>query len=86
MPSIGPGVGVEARAVGDGKRERGETRDLGQDQRRHREVDAAQPQDRQADDARAADLMDRHLAHIEGLLDIRDAVETPADIRSVFAR
>jgi len=30
--------------------------------------------------------MERHLAHIERLLDIRDAVETPADIRSVFAR
>lgn len=38
------------------------------------------------DGRRAAELMDRHLAHIEGLLDIRDAVETPADIRSVFAR
>jgi len=38
------------------------------------------------DGARAASLMDAHLAHIESLLDIRDAVETPADIRSVFAR
>ena len=38
------------------------------------------------DGARAADLMDRHLLHIERLLAIRDAVETPADIRSVFGK
>jgi DNA-binding GntR family transcriptional regulator len=38
------------------------------------------------DGPRAAELMEHHLRHIERLLDIRDAVETPADIRSVFAR
>jgi DNA-binding GntR family transcriptional regulator len=38
------------------------------------------------DGPRAADLMDRHLAHVEHLLDIRDVVETPADIRNVFAK
>ncbi len=38
------------------------------------------------DGARAAELMDTHLDHIERLLDIRDAAETPADIRGVFAR
>ena len=38
------------------------------------------------DGPRAADLMDLHLAHLEHLLDIRDAVEAPADIRNVFAR
>ena len=38
------------------------------------------------DGAYAADLMDRHLAHVESLLDIRDAVEAPADIRNVFAK
>ena len=40
----------------------------------------------QRDGPRAAELMDRHLAHVEHLLDIRDAVEASADIRSVFAR
>ncbi len=35
---------------------------------------------------RAADLMERHLSHVEHLLDIRDVEETPADIRTVFAR
>jgi DNA-binding GntR family transcriptional regulator len=38
------------------------------------------------DGPRAAELMEQHLRHIERLLHIRDAVETPADIRSVFAR
>ncbi len=38
------------------------------------------------DGPRAAELMDRHLAHVEHLLDIRDAVEPPADIREVFAK
>lgn len=38
------------------------------------------------DGPRAAELMERHLRHIERLLDIRDDVETPADIRVVFAR
>jgi DNA-binding GntR family transcriptional regulator len=38
------------------------------------------------DGPRAAELMDKHLHHIESLLDIHDAVETPADIRRVFAR
>jgi len=38
------------------------------------------------DGPRAAEQMDRHLEHIESLLDIRDAAEAPADIRSVFAR
>jgi DNA-binding GntR family transcriptional regulator len=38
------------------------------------------------DGPRAAELMDKHLRHIESLLDIHDAVETPADIRRVFAR
>jgi DNA-binding GntR family transcriptional regulator len=38
------------------------------------------------DGPRAAELMERHLRHIERLLDIRDGVETPADIRAVFAR
>jgi DNA-binding GntR family transcriptional regulator len=38
------------------------------------------------DGLRAADLMDRHLSHVERLLNIRDADETPADIRSVFVR
>ena len=38
------------------------------------------------DGPRAAELMERHLVHIERLLDIRDSVETPADIRSVFAK
>ena len=38
------------------------------------------------DGPRAAELMERHLRHIERLLDIRDAVETRADIRAVFAR
>jgi DNA-binding GntR family transcriptional regulator len=36
--------------------------------------------------ARAAELMERHLTHVERLLDIRDAAEAPVDIRSVFAR
>jgi DNA-binding GntR family transcriptional regulator len=38
------------------------------------------------DAPRAAEAMERHLTHIENLLDIRDAVEAPADIRDVFAR
>jgi len=38
------------------------------------------------DGARAASLMESHLRHVERLLDIRDVVEAPADIRSVFAR
>jgi DNA-binding GntR family transcriptional regulator len=38
------------------------------------------------DGRRAAELMEQHLRHIERLLDIRDAVETRADIRAVFAR
>ena len=38
------------------------------------------------DGPRAAELMERHLRHIERLLDFRDDVETPADIRVVFAR
>jgi DNA-binding GntR family transcriptional regulator len=38
------------------------------------------------DGPRAAELMERHLRHIERLLDIRDDVETRADIRVVFAR
>ena len=38
------------------------------------------------DPPRAAELMERHLAHIESQLDIRDAAEAPADIRDVFAR
>jgi len=38
------------------------------------------------DSARAAGLMEDHLTHVERLLDIRDAAEAPADIRSVFAR
>jgi DNA-binding GntR family transcriptional regulator len=38
------------------------------------------------DGPRAAELMERHLRHIERLLDIRDGVERPADIRAVFAR
>ena len=36
------------------------------------------------DRERAALLMERHLAHVERLLDIRDAGPTAADIRSVF--
>jgi DNA-binding GntR family transcriptional regulator len=38
------------------------------------------------DGPRAAALMEEHLVHVERLLDIRDAVEAPADLRSVFAR
>ncbi len=38
------------------------------------------------DGMRAAEVMEEHLAHVERLLDIRDAVEAQADIRSVFAR
>jgi len=38
------------------------------------------------DGPRAAELMDRHLEHIESLLDIHETAEAPADIRSVFAR
>ena len=38
------------------------------------------------DGPRAADLMDRHLDHVEHLLDIRDAEQAPADIRDVFGR
>jgi DNA-binding GntR family transcriptional regulator len=38
------------------------------------------------DGPRAVELMERHLRHIELLLDIHDDVETPADIRVVFAR
>ena len=38
------------------------------------------------DPSRAADLMDEHLRHIERGLDIRDAVEEPVDIRSVFVK
>ena len=37
------------------------------------------------DGPRAAEFMDKHLRHIETLLDIHDGVETPADIRRVFA-
>lgn len=37
------------------------------------------------DGPRAAELMERHLEHIEGLLDISDAAEAQADLRSVFA-
>lgn len=40
----------------------------------------------EGDGPRAAELMEHHLRHIESLLDIRDAVEAAADIRSVFAR
>ncbi len=38
------------------------------------------------DAPRAAEAMERHLTHIENLLDIRDAAEAPSDIRDVFAR
>ena len=38
------------------------------------------------DGPQAAELMERHLEHIESLLDIHDGAEAPADIRSVFAR
>ena len=38
------------------------------------------------DGPRAAELMERHLEHIESLLDIYDAAEAPADIRSMFGR
>ncbi len=34
----------------------------------------------------AADLMERHLAHVEHLLDFREVDEPPVDIRSVFAK
>jgi DNA-binding GntR family transcriptional regulator len=40
----------------------------------------------EGDGPRAADLMDRHLAHLQHLLDIQDAVEKHADIRNVFAK
>jgi DNA-binding GntR family transcriptional regulator len=38
------------------------------------------------DASRAAEIMERHLTHIESLLDIRDIADAPADIRDVFAR
>jgi DNA-binding GntR family transcriptional regulator len=38
------------------------------------------------DGSRAVELMERHLLHIERLLDIRDAAEAPADIRTLFTR
>ncbi len=38
------------------------------------------------DGERAASLMQRHLAHIEHLLDIRDVAEAPTDIRDVFSK
>jgi DNA-binding GntR family transcriptional regulator len=38
------------------------------------------------DGALAADLMQSHLTHVERSLDIRDAADAPADIRSVFSR
>jgi len=38
------------------------------------------------DAPRAADLMERHLKHIESALDVRDALEEPIDIRGVFGK
>ena len=38
------------------------------------------------DDARAAEKMEHHLRHIERTLDIRDAVEQPADVRRIFSQ
>ena len=35
--------------------------------------------------ARAGELMERNLHHIEAELDIREAVETPLDIRKVLS-
>jgi len=39
-----------------------------------------------SDGPRAADLMERHLKHIEGSLDMHDAGEAPVDIRGLFAK
>jgi DNA-binding GntR family transcriptional regulator len=38
------------------------------------------------DGVRAADLMEQHLAHVEHLLDFRQAGEAPPDSRSIFAK
>jgi DNA-binding GntR family transcriptional regulator len=40
----------------------------------------------QRDGPRAAELMERHLRHVEDALDIRELAEEPADVRQVFGR